>query len=49
MGGGGLTATHLEGLSTCRDPGDLLGKFHGRRSLVGYSPWGCKSQTRLSD
>ena len=20
----------------------LVGKFHGRRSLVGYSPWGCK-------
>ena len=20
----------------------LPGKFHGRRSLVGYSPWGCK-------
>ena len=21
----------------------LLGKFHGQRSLVGYSPWDCKS------
>ena len=20
----------------------LPGKFHGERSLVGYSPWGCK-------
>ena len=20
----------------------LTGKFHGQRSLVGYSPWGCK-------
>ena len=20
----------------------LLGKFHGQRSLEGYSPWGCK-------
>ena len=20
----------------------LLGKFHGQRSLVDYSPWGCK-------
>ena len=19
-------------------------KFHGQRSLVGYSPWGCKAQ-----
>ena len=25
----------------------LPGKFHGLRSLVGYSPWGCKE--RLSD
>ena len=24
------------------------GKFHGERSLAGYSPWGRKSQTRLS-
>ena len=23
-------------------PGLLPGKFHGRRSLVGYSPWGPK-------
>ena len=27
----------------------LPGKSHGRRSLVGCSPWGRKSQTRLSD
>ena len=27
----------------------LPGEFHGQRSLVGYSPWRCKSQTRLSD
>ena len=20
----------------------LLGEYHGQRSLVGYSPWGCK-------
>ena len=20
----------------------LLGEFHGKRTLVGYSPWGCK-------
>ena len=20
----------------------LLGEFHGQRSMVGYSPWGCK-------
>ena len=23
-------------------PALLPGKFHGQRSLVGYSPWGCK-------
>ena len=22
----------------------LPGKFHGQRSLVAYSPWGCKEQ-----
>ena len=27
----------------------LPGKSYGQRSLVGYSPWGCKSQTRLSN
>ena len=27
----------------------LSGKFHGQRSLVGYSPWGRKSQAWLSD
>ena len=27
----------------------LPGEFHGQRSLVGYSPWGCKSWTWLSD
>ena len=27
----------------------LPGESHGQRSLVGHSPWGCKSQTRLSD
>ena len=27
----------------------LLGKSHGQRSLAGYSPWGHKSQTRVSN
>ena len=27
----------------------LPGNSHGQRSLVGYSPWGHKSQTELSD
>lgn len=22
---------------------------HGQKSLAGYSPWGCKSQTQLSN
>ena len=30
-------------------PVSLPGKSHGQRSLVGYSPWGHKHQTRLSD
>ena len=24
-------------------PGFLPGESHGQRSLVGYSPWGCKA------
>ena len=27
----------------------LFGEIHGQRSLVGYSPWGRKGQTRLSN
>ena len=27
----------------------LRGESHGLRNLAGYSPWGGKSQTRLSD
>ena len=27
----------------------LPGKFHGQRTRAGYSLWGCKSQTWLSD
>ena len=27
----------------------LSGKYHGQRSLVGYSPCGCKSQILLSN
>ena len=27
----------------------LLGKFHGWRSLIGYSPWVAKSRTQLSN
>ena len=28
-------------------PAFLPGNFHGQRSLMGYRPWGCKSQTWL--
>ena len=24
----------------------LLGKSHGQKSLIGYSPWGCKESDR---
>ena len=27
----------------------LPGEFHGERRLVGYSPWGTKSRTRLNN
>ena len=27
----------------------LPGESHGRRSLAGHSPWGCKRRTQLSD
>ena len=29
--------------------GFLPGESHGQRNLVGYSPWGHKCQTQLSD
>ena len=28
-------------------PGFLPGKCHGQRSLVGYSPWGCKESNTI--
>ena len=27
----------------------LPGEFHGQRSLVGYSPWGCRESDTLTD
>ena len=27
----------------------LLGQFHGRRILTGYSPWGCKELETMSN
>ena len=35
--------------TTYYTPVFLCGKSHGQRNLVGYSLWGCKSQTWLSD
>ena len=34
-----------------REPNPVLlpGESHGWRSLVGYTPWGCKSWTQRSD
>ena len=32
-----------------RTPIFLPGESHGWKSLAGYSPWSCKSRTRLSD
>ena len=33
---------HEDPLEEEPTPVFLPGKFHGRRSLIGYSPWGCK-------
>ena len=38
-----------EGNGTPPTPVLLPGKSHGWRSVVGYSPRGCRSRTRLSD
>jgi len=50
------TACNAEDLSSIPGEGNgkplqysFLGKSHGQRSLVGYSLWGCKSLTQLSD
>ena len=32
----------MEGMVALATPVFLHGEFHGERSLVGYSPWGCK-------
>ena len=42
----GLGRFHGEGNGNT--PVFLLGKFHGQRSLVGYSPWVCKRVRRDS-
>ena len=44
--GSGRSPREGKGLPT---PVLLPGEFHGQRSLVGYSPWIAKSQTRLSN
>ena len=35
----------LEKEMATHSPVFLPGKSHGQRSLMGYSPWGCKSRT----
>ena len=42
----GLGRSPAEGIPT---PVFLPGKVRGQRSLVDYSPWGCKIQTQLSN
>ena len=37
-----LGTSHREGRECLPTPVFLLGEFHGQRSLVDYSPWGCK-------
>ena len=37
-----LGRSHREGRERLSTPVFLPGEFHGQRSLVGYSPWGCK-------
>ena len=41
----GITDSMDMNLSKLKEPG----KSYGQRILMGYSPWGCKSQTQLSD
>ena len=45
----GMQETRVQSLGQGRSPGEgngtpllLPGESHGGRSLVGYSPWGCK-------
>ena len=35
------------GVGNGNPPVFLPGKFHGERSLVGYSPWGCKESVSI--
>ena len=41
MGDVGLEDSPEEGMTT---HSNILGKFHGQRSLLGYSPWGCQER-----
>ena len=38
----------IPGLGRSPEEGFLPGKFHCQRSLVGYSPWGCKESDNLA-
>ena len=39
-----VPGSRREGLEGAQQPTPVFlpGEFHGQRSLVGYSPWGCK-------
>ena len=45
----GLSLGEEDPLEKQPTPVFLPGKFHGQRSLVGYSPWGRKSWSWLRD
>ena len=53
LGKSSLMAQSIKKSSACflgrEDPLEEGMATHGQRSLEGYSPWGRKSQTRLSD
>ena len=44
MASGPVTSWQIDGKTV--EPVFLTGKSHGQRSLVGYSPWGCKESDR---
>ena len=46
---GDLGSIHGSGKSSGDIPVFLPGEFHEQRSLVGYSPWGCKESNMTSN
>ena len=41
-GWGEMEGAVIQAVDFAPTPVLLLGEFHGQRSVVGYSPWGCK-------